>query len=282
MKKLALLFLLMPIAAIAQAITALPQAGQPLSGSEIIPLVQGGVTKQATVGSIPLPSFTGVLGTALPTASLSQLYGGTGGPGKAAVVSLGTGLALIGGVLSSTGTVTTANNLAGGTTDAIPYQAAPGSTTFLAQGTGVLQEDAGAPFWGSVPTSFLPIGTSGATIPLNNGGFTQSGAVVFTNSFALQVRVISSGSSDTVLSSDHTVAWNSATASQKTQALPTCSSGNAGRELAFKDQKKTASTYAIILTPASGTIEGGATYAINYNGQSLTIQCDGVSDWMVL
>ena len=47
------LLLVWPFAVQAQSITKLPSAFLPLSGSEAIPLVQGGVTKQTPIGTIP-------------------------------------------------------------------------------------------------------------------------------------------------------------------------------------------------------------------------------------
>ena len=56
--------------------------------------------------------------------------------------------------------VTTATDLAGGTTNAIPYQTGVGVTGFLSQGTGVLQESAGAPGWTQSPALLAPTVTT--------------------------------------------------------------------------------------------------------------------------
>ena len=71
-----------------------------------------------------------------------------------------------GNVLTSNGTANwtsaapaPAKNLAGGTTNAIPYQSSANNTTFLSQGTGLLQENAGVPSWLAFGTSVNNPGT---------------------------------------------------------------------------------------------------------------------------
>jgi hypothetical protein len=73
----------------------------------------------------------------------------------------------------SVGSATTATNIAGGAANSIPYQTGSGATTFLAQGTGVLQETAGAPSWTTTPTL---TGTNFSGIP--NGALTNSSITV--------------------------------------------------------------------------------------------------------
>ena len=123
--------------------------------------------------------------------SLAIAQGGTNGSATptAGAVAYGTGSAYAfsaagtaGQVLTSAGTsvptwsnasslsVGTATNLAGGTTNAIPYQSGTGTTTFLASGTGVLQTSAGgAPAYTTTPTL---TGTNFSGIP--NSALTNS------------------------------------------------------------------------------------------------------------
>jgi len=85
--------------------------------------------------------------------------------------------------ISTTGTVpaaTTATNIAGGTSNSIPYQTAANTTTFLAQGTGVLQETAGAPAWTTTPTL---TGTNFSGIP--NSALTNSSVTIGSTNLAL-------------------------------------------------------------------------------------------------
>lgn len=91
------------------------------------------------------------------------------------VVSLASGpqiASALGATAVSNATLaTSATNIAGGGANGIPYQTGSGSTTFLVQGTGVLQESAGAPSWTTAPTiagtnfSSIPAGQLTGTIP---------------------------------------------------------------------------------------------------------------------
>jgi len=95
------------------------------------------------------PSFRTILATDLPSTITSNTSG-------------------------NAATATTSTNITGGTANAIPYQTAPGATTFLAAGTGVLQETgAGAPAWTTTPTL---TGTNFSGIP--NGALTNSSVTV--------------------------------------------------------------------------------------------------------
>lgn len=116
-----------------------------------------GILKLATIGS-------GVL-----------LYTTTGGE-----ITTATGanvVAIIGATAVTNATnatsATTATNIAGGAANSIPYQTGSGATTFLAQGTGVLQETAGAPAWTTTPTI---TGTNITGIP--NAGLTNSSVTI--------------------------------------------------------------------------------------------------------
>ena len=81
---------------------------------------------------------------------------------------------------------------------------------------------------------------------------------------------------------DQTVAWASAATSNKAQTVPTCTSTIAGYKVTVKDEQANAATYPIVITPAANTIDNVATASINQNGRSLTLQCDGVSNWMLI
>lgn len=96
-----------------------------------------GTTLNSTVVTSSLTSV-GTLGslTVTGTASAGTFSGaGTSLTGTAASLTAGA-----------------ATNVAGGAANSIPYQTGAGATTFLAQGTGVLQETAGAPAWTTTPT----------------------------------------------------------------------------------------------------------------------------------
>lgn len=95
---------------------------------------------------------------------------------------------------------------------------------------------------------------------------------------------VASGTTNTISSCAAvlcTVAWDSSTSSSKTQTIPNCAGGVAYL-LAIKDQKGDAAANNITVAPVSaGTIEGGSTLVMVVNKEAITLQCDGVSDWMV-
>ena len=80
----------------------------------------------------------------------------------------------------TTGNIATATSIAGGAANGVPYQTGAGVTAFLAQGTGVLAETAGAPAWTTTPTL---TGTNFTGIP--NGGLTNSSTTINGTSIAL-------------------------------------------------------------------------------------------------
>lgn len=65
MRKLLALLLLLPLGALAQSIPALPQALLPLSGTEVVPIVQQGVTRQVAIGNIPLAPLPIIIGNSV-------------------------------------------------------------------------------------------------------------------------------------------------------------------------------------------------------------------------
>ena len=93
-------------------------------------------------------------------------------------------------------------------------------------------------------------------------------------------RIISSGTSDTASASDHLIAWNSASASAKTETIP--SPTLIGDTYVIKDAYGNAATYNITITPVSGTIDNASSYVLNSNLQSVTIVANGSSNWMVV
>ena len=115
----------------------------------------GGTTPALTLST----TITGILqgdGTAISAAS-------TTGSGNVVLATsptlvtpaLGTPSSVV--LTNATGTASSltaglSTSLAAGSTNAIPYQTASGVTAFLSQGSGVLQESAGAPSWTLAPT----------------------------------------------------------------------------------------------------------------------------------
>lgn len=127
-----------------------------------------GVTKLATIGS----------GILLYTTTGGQITNATG----ANVVAVIGGTAVTNATNATNATTTT--NLASGAANSIPYQSGSGTTTFLAQGTGVLQETAGAPSWTTTPTL---TGTNFTGIP--NAGLTNSSVTIGSTAVSLGATV---------------------------------------------------------------------------------------------
>lgn len=100
---------------------------------------------------------------------------------------------------------------------------------------------------------------------------------------ATPLRNIAAGATDTITSNDAngSVAWNSATTSAKTETLPACSVPVNGFTVAVKDEAGTASTYPITISGAQN-IEQWAYYVMNFNQQSVTLQCNGIAAKWVL
>ncbi len=115
-------------------------------------------------------------------------------------------------VASSSISVGTATNLAGGAASQIPYQTGAGATTFLANGSSgqvLTSNGASAPSWGAVN---LASGSVTGTLPVANGG---TGATTLTaNNVILgngtsAVQVVAPGTNGNVLTSNGTT-WTSA------------------------------------------------------------------------
>lgn len=162
--------------------------------------------------------------------------------------------------ISTTGTVptaTTATNLAGGTTNSIPYQSAASTTTFLAQGTGVLQETAGAPSWTTTPTL---TGTNFTGIP--NGALTNSSITLGSTSMVL-------GSTTTTV-----VGLTSVTSTTFVGALTGIASGNLPLTGGIL-------TGALAILPAAGDASSTVGAATSGNSASLYFKTNNLARWQV-
>lgn len=95
------------------------------------------------------------------------------------------------------------------------------------------------------------------------------------------VNVISTGTTNTLssLSAPRTTqAWNSASTGGKTQTIPGCTSGIAGYDITVVDEIGDTEGYNV--TPLSGTIQKSGSFTFSNFRQSVTFECDGVSNWM--
>jgi len=92
------------------------------------------------------------------------------------------------------------------------------------------------------------------------------------------VRIVTSGASTSVTGADVVVEINKTTGSATAVSLLSVSTGFV---CTIKDGKGDAATNNITITPASGTIDGSATYVINTNHGVVRLQWDG-AQWTVL
>lgn len=100
--------------------------------------------------------------------------------------------------------------------------------------------------------------------------------------FTPNIRLITTGNVDAVLPNDVTVVWESADPAAKTETAPACGPSNKARILTFKDGIGTAQTFPITISAPSSTIDGSASFILRTNLSSITMQCDGVSNYVVL
>lgn len=109
------------------------------------------------------------------------------------------------------------------------------------------------------------------------------------SAFAQSVRqvptpAVSDALQTTDLGLGKTVAWDSATPANKTELLTTngIACNSATRVFTIKDEIGTAGTYPITVTPQiNDKIDGAGTFILNSNFESITLQCDGASNWLV-
>ncbi len=92
------------------------------------------------------------------------------------------------------------------------------------------------------------------------------------------VRVVTAAGAVTITTADYLVCVNKTVGAATTVNLP--SSPSTGDTYVIKDKKADAATNNITLTPASGNIDGAATYVMNINRQSTMVVYDG-SEWSV-
>lgn len=163
-----------------------------------------------------------------------------------------------------------------------------GSTTTVLHGGG-----SGDPTWGSVLLStdvsgLLPLGNLGGAV--NGDCITGSGgvwqALACPAGTAAVTNRITTGTTNTLSSITTpftTELWVSATSGAKTDNVPGCVSGLNNDFLIENDGQGTAGTNPITVTPATGTIEGGASYTITVNNGPVFFQCDGTAtQWRVV
>lgn len=94
----------------------------------------------------------------------------------------------------------------------------------------------------------------------------------------VDVRYITAAGAVTVLPTDYVILVNKTSGAATTVNLP--SLPKVGRMLVIKDGKGDAATNNITLTPATGTVDGAATFVMATNWQSITLVYTG-AEWSV-
>lgn len=123
---------------------------------------------------------------------------------------------------------------------------------------------------GTVGSTGVPSGTTETTTAQSVAALSGGGAV----------RTIQTGTSDTASATDTWIAWNSASAAPKTQTIPAGTFN--GQTFSVKDARGTAATFNMTITPASGTIDGQASYVMTLAFQSISLKWDGASNFIVV
>jgi hypothetical protein len=142
----------------------------------------------------------------------------------------------------------------------------------------------------STATPFIDYHSSGNNVDYDvrqivsgGSGTAGLGYLKTTGAVGFGVRAISSGSSDTGTTGDYAILWKSASGAPKAETITGCGSSINGRLLYVTDGQGDAASNNITITPASGTINGSATYVINANRNSVLLQCNSANtDWTVL
>lgn len=150
----------------------------------------------------------------------------------------------------------------------------------LAQGTPLtvfVVPSCGTGTSGYTPTQnrLATMDTTGRLCVSGDGGGGGGGSSVTT-------LLITSGTIN--VSSATTVAylWASATAGTKTETVYPCTPAVNGNIMIIKDAMGNAATYAIILAPAGGTIDGLSSYPMNINYMNINLLCVGnTGNWVI-
>src|SRR6266566_1016777 len=110
------------------------------------------------------------------------------------------------------------------------------------------------------------------------GGWPIGGAPLSGGAFDLDPVTTGTSHPVTLTHTQTLTYWTSATAGAKSLTLPGAASGNKGFYWIDKTTLGNGDTHTI--TPASGTIEGGATFVFTDSKAAVGFISDGVSNWM--
>ena len=250
----------------------------PTSGDYTVSQVTGAapLASPTFTGTVTLPAATAVNGVTLTTGGSSTAYlNGAGGyttPSGSGTVNTGTAPGVAYYAASGTAVSSTSLITIGTSTVSLPYLSV----------AGVLTNDVAGKV-GSTPTTTVNL--SGGTTGFSFSPSSFSALITGGGGGLSTVNQISSGTTNTLssLSTPRTTqAWNSSTASTKTQNIPACSSALSGYDITIVDEFGSATANHIAVVPASGTINNSSSGSITLNNQATTYECDGSTNWMVI
>lgn len=129
---------------------------------------------------------------------------------------------------------------------------------------------------------FQVLGTVGSTLlPSGQTETTTASAVATLAGGGGTIREINSGTSDTATTNDSVIAWNSSSASPKTENIPAGTFN--GQSFTVVDEYGTAQLYNITINILGGaTINGASSYVIAANNESVTMKWNGTSNYIII
>lgn len=271
--------------------------------------INGNQITSGTVGSAYISgSYTGITGVGTLTAgtwnanTIGVGYGGTGlstytsgdliyasgsttlsklgiGATDYVLTSSGTAPQYVAQSTLSVGSATTATNLAGGSTGALPYQTGAGATTFLSAGTNgqILTLTAGVPTWQNAPATGVTSFSAGST------GFTPATATSGAVTLSGTLNVANGGTGTTnitgILYGNGTSAFTTATASDIVTAIGSTAVTNATNAVNIgitNDDTTNATMYPVWVTANSGSLPAKVTSTkLSFNPSSGVLTCTG-------
>jgi hypothetical protein len=105
---------------------------------------------------------------------------------------------------------------------------------------------------------------------------------IFINTPVNSVRLITSVFTDFIQAADGIVIWKNPAIVPKSSTLPLCTSSNRGETHVILDGQGNAAAYNIqVIAGLGNTIRGSANYTLNQNNQSISVSCDGLSNWAI-
>lgn len=247
------------------AVTSLT-AGSNLSASASTGAVTVALTGSITSG---LTTLTGVTNIGATTGSFGVISGSGTGITALSASNFSDFAGDVRKQLSATGSVSYNPS-----TGVISSSALTAAVTEISQGSNIVVTN------GTGPTATVAL-TSSVTGLTNLSSSAITGSDVLVNSSlkaagAFVVAQVTTTGSYTVTGLDQVIFANAASG-PLTVTVPTVSAGNAGRQLVVKKIDATVNTVTV-----SGSVDGASTYELNGPYQSITLVCDGTTNWFVL